>query len=214
MSLRRVSRRLAVFAAAAAMAGTLSMLAFAAPASALPQAPGSILCTTTCSSGPFASGQQVEVKLPPSSFASTEVGKHVNIEECAAPGGVPPTDPAACDGLSIQGDTVLINSDGSVDYSNYNIYALPDADIGDTGTTPKCDLSNPCVLYVGENQNDFTQPGFFTESFTVNPDPGANPGDGTPETPLVIGLPLAAAALVGGVWTVRRRRRTAGAPSA
>jgi len=214
MSLRHASRRLAVFAAAAAMAGTLSMLAFAAPASALPQAPGSILCVGTCSPGPFASGQQVEVKLPASSFPSGDVGQHVNIVECAAPGGVLPGDPSACDGNSIQGDTVLIQPDGSVDYSDYNIYALPDADIGDTGTVPKCDLSDQCVLYVGLNQNDFTKDGYFTQAFTVNPDPDANPGDGTPETPLVIGLPLAAAALVGGVWTVRRRRRTAGASSA
>ena len=37
-------------------------------------------------------------------------------------------------------------------------------------------------------------------------DAGANPGDGTPEVPLAIGLPLAALGVFGG-WSLRNRRR-------
>ncbi len=35
---------------------------------------------------------------------------------------------------------------------------------------------------------------------------GSNPGDGTPEVPLAVGLPLAAAGLVGGTVLFRRRK--------
>ena len=169
--------------AALVVSAAVSILVVSGSAYALPQANNSVLCVGSCTAGtPYSSGQQVEVTLPASSFPPGDVGQHVNIVECAAPGGTVPTDPATCDGLTIQGDTILIGSDGSVDYDNYNVYALPDPDIGDTGTTPKCDLSNECVLYVGLDQNDFTKDGFFTEGFFVNPDSTAPPGDGSQAT--------------------------------
>src|SRR5271154_6827451 len=61
---------------------------------------------------PFSSGQQINVVIPANSlFVATS---SVNIVECAAPDGVPPTLPLECDGNTIQGPTVLPNSDGSI----------------------------------------------------------------------------------------------------
>jgi hypothetical protein len=212
MSFRHVTRRVATCIGAVAVTGMVSALGFTTPAFATGPAsgsevPGSALPIGTVSSGPFSSGQVIEVKIPTNSTFPSGAG--INIEECAAPGGVAPTDPATCDGVTHQGDTVDAASDGSVDYSNFAVYALPDPSIGDTGTQPVCDLSNECVLFIGENQNDFTMPHFFSQPFSVKPTPGdtgANPGDGTPEAPLAIGLPLAAAGVIGGTLFLRRRR--------
>jgi len=212
MSFRHVTRRVATFFGAVAVTGIVAAVGFSTPAFASgppagSEVPGSALPIGTVSPGPFSSGQVIEVKIPANStFAS---GAGINIEECAAPGGVAPSDPSDCDGVTHQGDTVSAAADGSVDYSNYAIYAIPDPSIGDTGTAPVCDLSDECVLYIGESQTDFTQPHFFSQPFYVTPTPGdtgANPGDGTPEAPLAIGLPLAAAGVIGGTFFLRRRR--------
>ena len=228
MSFRHVTRQVATFSAAVAMTGTVAALALATPAFASGPAegtevPGSALPIGTYTPGPFSSGQVIEVKIPANSTLSPGAG--IFIEECSAPGGAIPSDPSQCDGLTVQGDTVLAGADGSVDYtvsnttSGYTIYALPDAtSLGEPSTqTPVCNTSNECVLYIGENQNDFTQPHFWSQAFYVTPtagDSGANPGDGTPETPLAIGLPLAAVGVIGGSLFLRRRRHAAAAAAA
>jgi len=62
----------------------------------------------------------------------------VNVVECAAPNGVPPTLPLDCDGNTIQGPTILPNADGSINfqtqkYGLYTLYALPDSiSLGET----------------------------------------------------------------------------------
>jgi len=223
MSFRRVTRQFAIFSAAVAMTGTVAALALATPAfasgpPASSEVPGSALPIGTHTSGPFSSGQVIEVKIPANSTLGSGAG--IFILECAAPGGAIPTDPSQCDGKTVQGDTILAGTDGSIDYtvsgttSGFTIYALPDVtSLGESpGDQPQCDTSHECVLYVGENQNDFTQPHFFSQPFFVTPTPGdtgANPGDGTPEAPLAIGLPLAAAGVVGGTLFLRRRRHAA-----
>jgi len=221
MSFRHVTRRVAVFVGALAVTGTVASVGLATPAfasgpPASSEVPNSAVPIGPVSPGPFSSGQVISVVIPANSTFSPGAG--INIEECAAPGGVAPTVPSACDGITIQGDTVTAGADGSVDYtdtppdSGYTIYAIPDPSIGDTGTAPVCNLSNECVLYIGENQNDFTQPHFFSQPFYVTPTPGdtgANPGDGTPEVPLAIGLPLAALGIMGGSLFLRRRRHAA-----
>ena len=170
---------------------------------------------------PYSSGQVVSVVVPTNTVFTP--GDGIHIEECAAPSGEPPTTPSQCDSLTIQADTVFARSDGSIDYtdvgpdSGYTIYALPDPSIGDLGDGPVCNLTNECVLYIGENQNDFGAPHFFSQPFYVNPTPGdtgTNPGDGgssepaaeAPETPVAIALPVIAAGVFGGLVIVRRRR--------
>ena len=136
---------------------------------------------------PFSSGQGINVVLPTNTlFAPT---KNLNVLECAAPGGVPPTNPADCDGLTINSPTLKPNADGSVNFKTktgqlYPVYALPDANLGEGSSSPVvCNLTNECVLYIGQNQNDFTQPHVWSPGFFIAPnstDSGANPGDGSP----------------------------------
>ena len=68
------------------------------------------------------------------------------------------------------------------------------------------------MLYVGENQQNFSAPHVFSQGFYVNPTPGdtgANPGDGLPETPYGLALPVTAAGLLGAAALMARRRRSA-----
>jgi hypothetical protein len=70
------------------------------------------------------------------------------------------------------------------------------------------------VLYIGNNITDFTAAHVWSEPFLVSAVAGdnpTNPGDGTPEVPLAIGLPIAAVGIFGGVMYRRRRRSNAAA---
>jgi hypothetical protein len=212
---RRALSRALPACAAAAIAGALFTVPFSSAAFAQPtegsQVPGSAIPLTGSSYNkgtPFSSGQTIQVDIPANSvFAS---GAGINILECAYPGALP-TNPDQCDGNTIQGSTITASSNGSFDYTQYTVYALPDSiSLGETADhTPVCNTSNPCVLFIGEDQNDFTQPHVWSQTFVVTPtsgDSGANPGDGTPEAPLAIGLPILAAGIVGGSLWARRRR--------
>ena len=92
------------------------------------------------------------------------------------------------------------------------MYALPDAiSLGEGSSGPKCGSTSAteCILYIGNDQNDFTKPHLWSQPFFVSAngnDAGANPGDGTPEVPLAIILPVAAMGLLGGTVLIRRRR--------
>jgi hypothetical protein len=132
---------------------------------------------------PFSSGQNINVVIPANSaFAGSN--SNINIVECAAPDGVPPTDTSACDGNTIQGNTILPNSDGSFTYTGYELFALPDLNFEAAGG-PACGLTaaTECILYIGNNQDDFTQPHLWSQPFFINAnggsDSGANPGDGS-----------------------------------
>jgi hypothetical protein len=128
-----------------------------------------------------------------------------------------PGSPSACDGDTLQGDSLTPNSDGSVNYQAetgdlYTVYALPDSvKLFEGSSGPVCGSTSAteCILYIGDNQNDFTQPHVWSQPFFVTAngvDTGANPGDGTPEVPYAILLPLAAMGVIGGTVAVRRRR--------
>jgi hypothetical protein len=144
----------------------------------------------SASSGAYSSGQEVTVSVGPNSVFQS--GRKVNILECADPGGTTadlPKDDSTCDGNTIQGSTVLVQSDGSITSGQYTLYALPSPTLGESSTDqPVCNQSNECVLYVGENQNDFTQPKLFSAPFSIsssstspgtNSTPGTNASSGT-----------------------------------
>ncbi len=220
MSVRRVARRISVSIAATAAVGTFALLAFTSPAGAAPPAsgdivPGSAQAVAPFTAGqPFDSGQTIHVVIPSNSaFAGSHSG--INIVECSAPNGAPPTNTSACDGNTIQGDTILPNSDGSFTYDNYELFALPDSvTFGEGPSGPACGntAATECILYIGNNQGDFTQPHLWSQPFSIDAngnDAGANPGDGTPEVPMAIILPVAALGLLGGTVLVRNRRRGA-----
>jgi hypothetical protein len=184
--------RAAQLLGAALLVGAVVLSLFAGRASAQPapgtEVPGSAIPIGSFTAGtPFSSGQVIEIKIPANPTLTPGAG--IKIVECAAPDNVVPTDPSQCDGATIQGDTVLAGADGSVDYtvggttSGYTVYSLPNSGLGEPPTgQPQCDLSHECVLYIGQDQNDFTQPHFWSQPFFVTPtanNTGASPGDGS-----------------------------------
>jgi MYXO-CTERM domain-containing protein len=165
--------------------------------------------------GPFDSGETIDLSVPANTaFAAPDNTAGINIVECAAPNGVLPTQTSACDGNTLE-NFVGVNADGSFTFNGYFIYALPDSySLGETASNPvTCGntAATECVLYIGNNQNDFTQPHLWSEPFLVHTDPTDSgtydPGDGTPEVPLAIILPLLALGLLGGAVLIRRRPR-------
>jgi Bacterial Ig-like domain (group 1) len=133
---------------------------------------------------PFSSGQPINVVVPTNSIFLPTSG--INIVECAAPGGVDPTLPAECDGNTINVGTILPNSDGSFTFTGYPIYALPDSiSLGEgasNAVTCGVTAATECVLYIGNDQTNFTAPHVFSQPFNVlanADDGGENPGDGS-----------------------------------
>ncbi len=120
-------------------------------------------------------GESVSVSIGPNSVFTPN--SRVNILECADPGGsvanLPKSD-STCDGNTIQGNTMLVAANGSASDQNYTIYLLPSPALGEqSNNQPVCNQSNPCVLYVGQNQNDFTAPKVFSTPFTIAPATGS-----------------------------------------
>ena len=146
------------------------------------------------------------------------------VEECTNPGGTTtslPTGASGCEAATLA--TGGKNADGHLSLIGGNgptIFDLPDpGTLGSATMTGTCDVApNQCVLGIfAENPqagNGFAYPHLFSAPFQVDQqadfgsgsEAGLNPGDGTPEVPLAIGLPLAALAVFGG-FTIRNRRR-------
>jgi hypothetical protein len=167
---------------------------------------------TSAPQGPFSSGQIITVEVGPNRIL--ERGAHIYIRECAAPRGVPPTSPRQCDLRTTQRIPVFVGRHGTVDFVGYPVFALPDAPtLGEPPDGhPVCNLTHPCVLFIGQDRTDFDQPHVWSLPFSVTVtagDTGADPGDGQlPEVSYAILFPvLALGILVGAAWL--RRRRTA-----
>jgi hypothetical protein len=151
------------------------------------QVPSSAVPTGTFTpDAPFSSGQNISVTVPANSVLVGVL--QIEIVECADPDGLPAYDPQTpndCDALTIQPGTILPTPNGSVDYTGYTVYTLPDSvSLGETPLhTPACNLSSACVLYIGEQYTNFGLPHVFSQPFWVTPnadDSGENPGDGSP----------------------------------
>ena len=221
MSIRHVARRVAISIAATAAAGSFAALAFSAPAGATGPSsgaivPGSAQCSATCGAGiPFDSGQNINVVMPANStFSATRNNnpghQHRRVRRTQRRRAHEHPQPVTATTI-VAG--VLPATDGSFTAFNYTVYALPDAvSLGEGTSGPVCGSTSAteCILYVGNNQNDFTQPHLWSQPFFVKAngnDAGANPGDGTPEVPMAILLPLSAMGLLGGAVLIRRRRQ-------
>ncbi len=125
--------------------------------------------------GNLSDGQTITVAVGPNGYFTPHAG--VKILECADPGGTQanlPKDDSTCDGNTIQGISILIGSDGSFSDSTYQVYMLPSQTLGEQSNfKPICNQTNDCVLYVGQNQNDFTAPKVFSAPFLISPGSGA-----------------------------------------
>ena len=219
MSARHVAQRVAASLAATAAVGTLALAAFSSPAGAASgPTSGSVIPnaaqpTGTVAPGPFDSGQNINVVVPANQAFNPD--QNINIVECSAPNGVVPTLTSACDGNTLQNGAIP-NADGSLTFNGYTVYALPDSvSLGEGTSGPKCGntAATECILYIGTDQGDFTQPHLWSQPFLINTDATdsgiVNPGDGTPEVPMAILLPLAALGLLGGTVAIRRGRQSA-----
>ena len=126
-------------------------------------------------SGYFNDAQSVGVSVGPNSVF--DPNRRVEIIECADPDGTAanlPTTFSSCDGDTHQGDTVIVQSDGSFSEPNYTMYTVPNARLGEGSTWyPVCNKTHYCVLYVGEDYNDFSQPKVFSKPFLFSSDPAA-----------------------------------------
>jgi hypothetical protein len=151
---------------------------------------------------PFSSGQTISVVVPTNTVLPAH--QDVVIAECAAPDDVIPTLTSACDTATATQQTIF-PSGGAIDYKNFQVFALPDVyTLGESPTgQPVCDLTDECVLYIGNNVEDFTQPHFWSQGFFVSPnatDDGVDPGDGS--------APAAAAAVSPTLSTVMASTNT------
>lgn len=142
--------------------------AVAAPNAAAAAAPPAL---NVSPHGNYSDGQTISVGVGPNSYFTPH--RRVNVIECADPGGSAahlPTDITTCDGNTIQGGSVLVGNDGSFSLSGYPVYLLPSPTLGEQPNfTPICNQTNYCVLYVGQDQNDFTAPKVFSSPFLITP---------------------------------------------
>jgi hypothetical protein len=124
--------------------------------------------------GNFSDGQAISIAVGPNAYFTTH--SRVIILECADPGGLAanlPKDDTACDGNTVQASTILVSGDGGFSDASYTVYLLPSVTLGEQSNfKPICNQTNYCVLYVGQNQNDFTAPKVFSAPFLIAPSSG------------------------------------------
>ena len=123
-------------------------------------------------SGTFRNYELISVAVGPNRFFKSY--SRVNILECADPGGKKqnlPTNANTCDGNTIQGNTILVNKNGSFSEHGYELYALPNKpQLGELpGNQPVCNQKKSCVLYIGENQENFNSAKMFSPPFLIQP---------------------------------------------
>jgi len=234
MSIRHVLRTVAVSSAATLCGAALALGLGVGAASANSLSNGTTTLATigTVTSGPYTSGQSIEItgtanstlsnaNLVANSVPGQATGNPTGafyFEECTDPGGLVanlPTTSSGCEAATDDFTSVQKTSDGSFDDPSYTVYDLPDpGTLGNATMVGKCDVApNSCVIGIfAENPGTtgFSYPHLFSAPFQITvgdgQDLGDSPGDGTPEVPLAIGLPLAALGVVGG-FTIRNRRR-------
>jgi hypothetical protein len=126
--------------------------------------------TPASSKGAFADQQVVKVAVGANSLFTPN--SRVVILECTDPGGSAanlPISYSSCDGNTIQPDTTVVHADGSFVEPSYLLYALPSAALGEQANwQPVCNASHPCVLFIGEDQNDFSKAKVFSAAFTMS----------------------------------------------
>ena len=120
-------------------------------------------------SGGYVDGQTITISVGANSHFAPNAS--IKILQCADPGGGNsglPKSIANCDGNTIQAGTLVVGRNGSFTQKNYPIYRLPSSQLAEVPSgIPVCNSAHPCVLYIGQNQEDFTKPKIFSAPFTV-----------------------------------------------
>jgi hypothetical protein len=230
MSIRHAVKTVAATGAATLCAATFALAFGSGVAGAdLSNGPTTLSTNGTVTAGtPYSSGQVINVVVGPNSTmnnaalttAGVNPAGNFYVEMCTDTNGVLPSTPSNCEAATVV--PAPHSSDGSMSVSGsttgYTVYDLPDGNLGAATMVGQCDAApNTCVVGIfSQNPGSagaaaFTSPHLFSAAFQMKVDPtgtdsGSNPGDGTPEVPLAIGLPLAAVGVFGAI-TLRNRRR-------
>lgn len=129
---------------------------------------------TVTPNGPYHNGQKINISVGPNRLFKP-YGR-VNVIECADPRGKStnlPKDENSCDGNTIQGNTILVKGNGSFSERGYVLYGTPNTVLGELpDSQPVCNRTHVCVLYVGENQSNFSWPKEFSPPFLITPGGG------------------------------------------
>jgi hypothetical protein len=155
----------------AGAAATLTMLVAGVLATSVGTPAGAATAPSLkITSGPYHNGQDISLSVGANRFYTPY--SHVNVLECADAKGKKknlPTSVDSCDGNTIQGNTILVQKNGSFSEQGYQLYALPNAaQLGETrDTRPVCSAKASCVLYIGQNQEKFTAPKIFSPPFDI-----------------------------------------------
>jgi hypothetical protein len=151
------------------MAAALSLAAGCSNSSSATTSAATVEIDGSPSVSTFHNGQSVTVSVGPNKVYQPLL--RVNIIQCSDPGGKVselPVSLAHCDENTLQGNSVIAKSDGSIHETGYTIYRVPTSVLGEGKTvTPICDATHECVLYVGQDQDDFTKPKAFSAPFFV-----------------------------------------------
>lgn len=118
--------------------------------------------------GHVTNGETISISVGPNTVFTPEA--RIEVLECAAPRGALPTSDASCDGNTAQYGSVIVAADGSFTVPAYTLVALPNAAFDESPHgSPVCNLTATCVLYIGQNQNDFSAPKIFSVRYTIDP---------------------------------------------
>ncbi len=131
---------------------------------------GSPLAVSDVSQGwVFHDGQTITVSMGPNKIFKPFI--RINILECADPGGTTshlPTNLDTCDENTVQPNSLIPQANGSFTQKAYTVYSLPNSVLGEQPSwQPVCNQTHKCVLFVGEDQDDFSKPKVFSEPFTL-----------------------------------------------
>ena len=133
---------------------------------------------------PFSSGQQITVSVPANTLLPHATSIHV-LECVAGAAGAPPTGTPNCDVLTQYPNTAVVAADGSLTISDFDVFALPSAALGESASNPTVcgNSATPCILYIGPDQTNPALPHVWSQAFSVVKNDagelGTKPGDGT-----------------------------------
>ncbi len=164
-------RRLGVVAVLPVVLATgLAVAGCSSSSNAAPSSGATVTIDGSSQTSTFHDGQTVTVAVGPNKILTPHL--RVLILECADPGGkvsnLPSHFDEKCDGDTVQANTVIPGDDGSFTQKGYTIFKLPSKALNEGPTwIPVCNAKQPCVLYIGDDFNDFSKPKVFSAPFTV-----------------------------------------------